>query len=69
MKKIIYIPALALLAACSQPKDKKSELAELKKQQSELNDKIAKLQSEVGSTDSVKTLDVSVYKIETRVHK
>jgi len=65
MKKIIYIPALLLLAACSQPKDKKSELAELKKQQAELNNKIAKLQSEIGTTDSVKTLDVSVFKIET----
>src|SRR5215217_3761076 len=65
MKKNIYIPALLLLAACSKPKDKKTELAELKKQQSELNNKIAKLQSEVGTTDSVKTLDVSVYKIET----
>jgi membrane fusion protein, multidrug efflux system len=65
MKKIIYIPALLLLAACSKPKDKKAELAELKKQQSELNDKIAKLQSELGTVDSVSTLDVSVYKIET----
>jgi membrane fusion protein (multidrug efflux system) len=65
MKKLIYIPALLLLAACSKPKDKKAELAELKKQQSELNNKIAKLQSEIGTTDSIKTLDVSVYKIET----
>lgn len=65
MKKLIYIPALLLLAACSKPKDKKAELADLKKQQSELNEKIAKLQSEIGTTDSVKTLDVSVYKIET----
>ena len=65
MKKFIYIPALLLLAACSKPKDKKAELAELKKQQSELNDKITKLQAEIGTTDSVKTLDVSVFKIET----
>ena len=65
MKKLIYIPALLLLAACSKPKDKKAELADLKKQQSELNEKIAKLQSEIGTTDAVKTLDVSVYKIET----
>jgi len=65
MKKLIYIPALLLLAACSKPKDKKAELAELKKQQSELNEKIAKLQAEIGTTDSVKTQDVSVYKIET----
>lgn len=65
MKKTIYIPALLLLAACSQPKDKKTELAELKKQQAELNDKITKLQSEIGTTDSAKTVDVSIHKIET----
>lgn len=65
MKKNIYIPALLLLAACSQPKDKKAELADLKKQQSELNEKIAKLQSEAGTTDSVKTVDVSIHNIET----
>ncbi len=64
MKKTLYIPALLLLAACSQQKDKKTELAELKKQQAELNEKIAKLQAEVGSTDSVKTSDVSVFKVE-----
>ncbi len=64
MKKTLYIPALLLLAACSQPKDKKTELAELKKQQAELNEKVAKLQAEVGSTDSVKTSDVSVFKVE-----
>src|SRR3954471_19199723 len=65
MKKLIYIPALLLLAACSKPKDKKTELAELKKQQSELSEKITKLQSEIGTKDSVKTVDVSVHKIET----
>ncbi|PJJ84859.1 efflux RND transporter periplasmic adaptor subunit [Mucilaginibacter auburnensis] len=64
MKKTLYIPALLLLAACSQQKDKKTELAELKKQQAELNEKVAKLQAEVGSTDSVKTSDVSVFKVE-----
>lgn len=64
MKKTLYIPALLLLAACSQPKDKKAELDELKKQQAELNDKIVKLQAEVGTTDSAKTADVSIYKAE-----
>ncbi|MDO3643038.1 efflux RND transporter periplasmic adaptor subunit [Mucilaginibacter sp. L3T2-6] len=60
MKKLIYIPALILLAACSsKPKDKKAELAELKKQQADLNSKIAKLQAEVGTTDSSKVADVS----------
>lgn len=60
MKKILYIPALILLAACSnKPKDKKTELADLKKQQADLSTKIAKLQAEVGTTDSAKTTDVS----------
>lgn len=64
MKKSLYIPALLLLVACSQQKDKKTELADLKKQQAELNEKIAKLQAEVGSADSVKTSDVSIFKVE-----
>lgn len=59
MKKLIYIPALILLAACSsKPKDKKAELADLQKQQADINAKIAKLQAEVGTTDSSKTTDV-----------
>lgn len=59
MKKLLYIPAILLLAACSQPKDKKTELADLKKQAADLNAKITKLQGEVGSTDSVKSTDVA----------
>jgi membrane fusion protein (multidrug efflux system) len=60
MKKILYIPALLLLAACSnKPKDKKAELADLKKQQADLNSKIAALQAQVGTGDSTKAADVS----------
>lgn len=61
MKKILYIPVLVLLAAActNKPKDKKTELADLKKQQADLNAQITKLQAEVGSTDSAKTTDVS----------
>jgi membrane fusion protein (multidrug efflux system) len=59
MKKLLYIPVLVLLAACSgKPKDKKTELADLKKQQADLNTKITKLQAEVGTTDSAKTTEV-----------
>lgn len=61
MKKILYIPAVlvVLAAACTnKPKDKKAELAELKVQQADLNSKIAKLQAEVGTSDSSKTTDV-----------
>ncbi|MEO6148509.1 MAG: efflux RND transporter periplasmic adaptor subunit, partial [Mucilaginibacter sp.] len=48
----------------SKPKDKKAELAELKKQQSEINGKIAALQAEVGSSDSGKVTDVTIVKVE-----
>ena len=59
MKKLLYIPALVLLAACSKPTDKKAELADLKKQAADLNSKIIKLQGEIGTTDSVKSTDVA----------
>ena len=56
--KSAYIPLLvaALLAACAEPKKegiegKKAELAELKKQQSDLNVKVAALQAEVTKED------------------
>jgi len=66
MKKLIYIPFILLLAACSsKPKDKKAELADLQKQQAEINAKITKLQAEVGTTDSGKTTDVGVIEIKT----
>lgn len=66
MKKLIYIPVLAVLAACSnKPKDKNAELAELKKQQAELNAKVTSLEAQVGSkTDSGKVTDVSVLEIK-----
>lgn len=66
MKKLLYIPAFIFLAACSskQPKDKTAELADLKKQQADLNSKITKLQAEVGSKDSSKTTDVSTIAIK-----
>ncbi|MGF7078258.1 efflux RND transporter periplasmic adaptor subunit [Mucilaginibacter sp. UYCu711] len=65
MKKIIYIPALLLLAACSnKPKDKAAELADLKKQQADINAKIATLQSQVTTTESAKTTDVGVVTVK-----
>jgi len=60
MKKLLYIPAILFLAACSpKPKDKKTELADLKKQQAEINSKITALQAQLGTTDSTKGADVS----------
>ncbi|RCH55213.1 efflux RND transporter periplasmic adaptor subunit [Mucilaginibacter hurinus] len=65
MKNLVYIAAMLFLAACSsEPKDKKAQLADLKKQQGELSDKIAKLQAEIGPTDSAQVMDVTVYAVE-----
>jgi RND family efflux transporter MFP subunit len=67
MKKLLYIPAILLLAACSKPtgkEAKKAELDKLKTQQAELSSKIAKLQAEVGSTDSVKSTDVAEMEVK-----
>src|SRR4051812_34069162 len=59
MKKLLYIPAILLLAACSQPKQgkeaQKAELAKLKTEQADINAKITKLQTALGATDSVKS--------------
>jgi len=66
MKKLIYISAILILAACTnKPKDKTAELAGLKKQQGELNDKVTKLEAELGKKDSVKSTDVSTYTVKT----
>jgi membrane fusion protein (multidrug efflux system) len=65
MKKLAYIPALLLLAACSnKSKDKNAELADLKKQQAEINSKITTLESQVGTKES-KVTEVSVVTLET----
>lgn len=66
MKKILIISLAAFLAACSgKPKDKKEELADLIKQRTELDSKIATLEAEVGTKDSTKTdiKDVSVTEV------
>ena len=67
MKKLLYIPAILILAACSQPKGKDAkiaELAKLKSQQADLNSQIAKLQAEVGTQDSIKSTLVNVQEIK-----
>lgn len=55
MKTSLYTLSLTLLfASCSsdQPKDKKTELEQLKKQRTELNGKIEKLEDELGQNKS-----------------
>ncbi len=64
MKKILYLSAILFLAACNnKPKDKATELADLQKQQTAINEKVAKLQAEIGKKDSVKSTDVSTYTV------
>ncbi|MGF1923109.1 MAG: efflux RND transporter periplasmic adaptor subunit [Bacteroidia bacterium] len=62
MRRILFIATIAFLAACSQPKDKKAELADLKKQRTELDGKIAKLETELGASDTTAAIakEVSV---------
>src|ERR1700761_2116825 len=66
-KKLLYIPAILFLAACSQkPKDKATELADLKKQQAEINAKVASLEEQVGQPKNAeKIADVSAVTIKT----
>ena len=65
MKKLLYFTsAILVLAACSKPKDKNAELADLKKQQADLNAKITALKAQVGKKDSVKSTDVSTYTVK-----
>jgi membrane fusion protein (multidrug efflux system) len=66
MKKLIYLSAILVLAACNnKPKDKAAQLAELKKQQADINSKVTKLEAELGKKDSVKSTDVSTYTVKT----
>lgn len=66
MKKITYLTAILFLAACSpKPKDSAAQLADLKKQQADINSKIAKLENKAGKKDSVKSTDVSTVAVTT----
>ncbi|MDB5005901.1 MAG: czcB 2 [Mucilaginibacter sp.] len=65
MKKLLYIPVILFLTACSpKPKDKAAQLADLKSQEATLNAKIIKLQGELGKKDSVKSIDVSTIVVQ-----
>lgn len=63
----LFIPVLVIALAFSCKPDKKAELANLKKQQSELADKIKKLEAELGDstkTDPSKILKVGVTELQ-----
>jgi membrane fusion protein (multidrug efflux system) len=65
MKRFLYIPALLLLAACSnKPKDKAAELADLKKQQADINSKVIALEAQVGSKQDEKVTEVAVITLQ-----
>jgi RND family efflux transporter MFP subunit len=64
MKKIFILSAIVVLAACSSKKDPKTELADLKKQQADINSKITALEATLGKTDSTKSTDVSVLELK-----
>ena len=63
MNKIIYISAVltVIFTACSKKKDKKTELAELKKQRIELDAKITTIEKEIGSTNPVVVKNVTIF--------
>ena len=65
MKKIIFISAAVFFASCGvKPTDKKSELNALKKDRTELNAKIEKLESEIGITAAANDFkDVDVLEV------
>ena len=68
MKRILLLSSIALLAACThKATDPKAELADLKKQQAEINTKIADLEAKTGANaiDSSKITDVSVTEIKS----
>jgi membrane fusion protein, multidrug efflux system len=68
MKKLLYIPAILILAACGKPQGKEAKLAQLaklKSEQADINSKIEKLQAEVGTQDSVKSTLVNTQEIKT----
>lgn len=63
MKKVIYLALILAVAACGKPKDKKAELAQLKKDRIELDKKIAALEKDAGVKVVRTSTDVAVLEI------
>ena len=65
MKKLVYLIVVVFIASCGgKATDKKTELADLKKQRSELDSEISKLELEVGvDKPTQKVSDVSVEEV------
>jgi len=62
-KSVIFLALVVLAAACGKPADKKSELAELKKQHDELAIKIKKLETELKLSDTSKVSKVTAVSV------
>ncbi|NEU09399.1 efflux RND transporter periplasmic adaptor subunit [Flavihumibacter sp. R14] len=65
MKRILSIAAVVFLASCAgKSTDKKSELETLKKERTELNSRIAKLEAEIGTSAAPSSFkEVSVFEV------
>jgi len=70
MKKILYLVAIILLSSCgNKPKDQKTELEDLKKERTEINNKIAVLEAAIGSKAVVEVNDVAVMEVKQEQFK
>ena len=71
MKKTLLISSLAVIIACNSGTDKKTELENLKKQESELKSKIAVLEAELveGKDSSQTGISVSVMSLKPEIFK
>ncbi len=69
MKKILIASVVLFLAACGNKGDKKSQLEKLKKEQTEINEKIAALESEIGSKKEEVVKDVEAYDVVSSTFK
>lgn len=70
MKRLLYLALIVITASCGKKApDKKTELANLKKQRAELDMKIVKLELEVGPTTTQKTTEVTVAEVVPALFK
>jgi len=69
MKKILIASVVLFLAACgNNPKDKKAQLDKLKKEQADINSKILKLESEIGTKKEIEK-DVTIFEVTATTFK
>ena len=70
MKKILYLAAIILLSSCgNKPKDKKTELEDLKKERTEINSKIAVLEAELNFIAVPEVNDIAVMEVKQVLFK